>query len=679
MDLSSNVQELKGIGPKKALLLKKLGIETVFDLINYYPRGYSERTNVKKLCEVKENEEVLVHGIVLRTISKKNNYKKTETLSLLIDDGTARAEVLFFNAKYLKKAIKSGEQYSFYGKAHIQHERIQFVHPEFYKESADFVAGIIPIYPLTLGITQNEMKKWQKTAASLINEINEYIPEGILLKERLCPITHAIKHIHFPQDKQKLKEARFRLIYEEFLLLELMLLSGKSGISGKEGIAFSSNEDCSEFINSLPYSLTTGQARTVNEIICDMNSSKVMNRLIQGDVGSGKTVVAEIALFKAVKDGYQGVIMAPTEILALQHFDGLTKAFKPFNIKVGFLSGSLKAAEKRKTLEELKNGEIDVLVGTHAVISNDVIFYNLGIVITDEQHRFGVNQRKLLGAKGNYPDTLVMTATPIPRTLAVILYGELDISVIDTLPVGRKEITTKVIDDNNRLKAYEFMLSEVKKGRQCYVVAPLIEDSENLELRSAESIYQEIKNGTNEVKVALLHGDMKQIEKDRIMDAFNKGAIDVLVSTVVIEVGINVPNATLMIIENAERFGLAQLHQLRGRVGRGSNKSYCILINNGTTDISKERADIMATTSNGFIISEKDLELRGPGEFFGTRQHGIPEFKIANLLKHVRVLEMAKNTAKLILEEDPGLCSEKYKMLKTKIEMTYKENDLMQI
>ncbi len=430
---------------------------------------------------------------------------------------------------------------------------------------------------------------------------------------------------------------------------------------------FSPGEKAEAYIRGLGYRLTSAQKRVTEEILSDLSSGNVMNRLVQGDVGSGKTVVAEIALYKAVKSGFQGVMMAPTEILAKQHYSGLSKSFAPHGIKVGLLTGSMGSKEKRETLRELAEGRIQILVGTHAIIQPDVVFHKLGLVVTDEQHRFGVNQRTALSEKGENPHVLVMTATPIPRTLAVILYGDLDISIIDELPPGRQKITTRAIDQSQRNACYDFVEKELQKGRQAYVVAPLIDESETLDVKSAEELYQELSGRFKGVQTALLHGAMKQQEKDGIMERFYNNEIQVLVSTVVIEVGINVPNATVMVIENAERFGLAQLHQLRGRVGRGSHRSYCVLISHNPSEIAQQRAQIMAESQDGFYIAEQDLKLRGPGEIFGTRQHGVPDLLLADLAKHIKILNDVKQEAQRITEEDPLLESETYSGLRRRV------------
>ena len=512
------------------------------------------------------------------------------------------------------------------------------------------------------------MRKWQREAQESAKSAEEFLPEDIIRRHHLCSYAYALSNIHFPQDEIRFKEAKYRLIFDEMLVLQTGLFAVKAGSAEKKkGISFSREVDVSEYIDSLSYPLTSAQKRAVSEIIGNMESETVMNRLLQGDVGSGKTAVAEIAMFKAARSGFQAVLMAPTEILAKQHYDGIKNRFSAFGIETGFLSGSVNKKEREETLARLQEGRIAILIGTHAVIQPDVKFQNLGLVITDEQHRFGVNHRALLGEKGKNPDMLVMTATPIPRTLAVILYGDLDVSVIDELPPGRKKIITRAVDGNNRNAVYSFVRKQLEKGHQAYVVTSLIEDSETMTMHSAESVYTELSGVFEEFEVALLHGELKQKEKDQIMMRFAKGAIDVLVSTVVIEVGINVPNATVMVIENSERFGLAQMHQLRGRVGRGGIQSYCILIHEGKSEVARARAEIMESTADGFVIAEKDLELRGPGEFFGTRQHGLPDLQIANLIKHTALLETVKKEAVFILKEDPTLQSEKYAPLKAKI------------
>ncbi|MCI8631295.1 MAG: ATP-dependent DNA helicase RecG [Firmicutes bacterium] len=676
MNFQSSITEIKGIGQKKAELLKKLNIETVADLINLYPRSYQDRRYITPISQLVPGNTYLVRAHIINIVNNKFSYGKKKTLKITADDGSGRMEAVFFNAGFMANAFTAGEEYLFYGRVNKGYaNRLQMTHPEFSQAAKETLRGIIPVYPLTEGISQNEMRKWQRELNTYAENAEEFLPADIINRNNLCSYSYALSNIHFPKDEQKFKEARYRLVFDEMLQLQTGLLAIKKASSGKNnGIAFDKKIKTDDYIKSLPYPLTRAQQKAAGEIISDMESKNVMSRLVQGDVGSGKTAVAEIAMYKAVKCGFQTVLMAPTEILARQHFEGIKERFSAFGIRTGFLSGSVTKTQRETILEMIKTGSLDVIIGTHAIIQPDVKFKNLGLVITDEQHRFGVNHRMLLGQKGKNPDQIVMTATPIPRTLAVILYGDLDISVIDELPPGRQSITTKTVDETRRIDAYRFVKGQIEKGRQAYVVAPLIEDSDTINVRSAESVYDELHRFFSENTVALLHGEMKQKEKDDIMERFKNGKIDILVSTVVIEVGINVPNATVMVIENSERFGLAQLHQLRGRVGRGEHKSYCILINSSKSEIAAQRAEIMINTSDGFIIAEKDLELRGPGEFFGTRQHGVPDLKIANLVKHIDMLETVKKESLVILAEDPLLESEKYAGLKTKIIKTFNGN-----
>ncbi|MFR6257496.1 MAG: ATP-dependent DNA helicase RecG [Anaerovoracaceae bacterium] len=669
MKLYDSVNCIKGIGPKKSDSLRKLKINTVEDMLFFFPRDYEDRRRITKIGDIDEASQVLIKAEITLIINNGYKYGRKQQLKLLVTDDTGSLEVVFFNAGYLQGKFKAGEVFLFYGKVDFNFGRAQMRHPEFYddKESNDS-SGILPVYPLSRGITQKDMRNWQRQIKDMSRDIEDFLPHEIVSKNRLCSIEYAIENVHFPEEKQKLLEAKYRLIFDELIVLQTGLFAVRENIKkGKNGIAFSKEAKIKPYIDSMEYSLTRAQIRCVKEIETDLESSKVMNRLVQGDVGSGKTAVAEIAMYKAVCSGYQAVLMAPTEILARQHFEGLKERFGVHKIKVGFLSGSVPISEKRSTLKALKTGEIQILIGTHAVIQPDVEFLNLGLAITDEQHRFGVNQRIKLKEKGSNPNILVMTATPIPRTLAVILYGDLDISVIDEMPPGRQKTETKNFTQENREKCYREVENQINMGRQAYVVAPLIDDSDNMDLKSAHKIHNELQSRFKKHKVALLHGSMKQDEKDNIMKSFYEGNIDVLVATVVIEVGINVPNASVMVIENAERFGLAQLHQLRGRVGRGGYKSYCFLITEGSSEIAKKRAEIMESSSDGFYIAEEDLKLRGPGEIFGTRQHGIPNLNISDLSKHADVLNNAKEEAKNILKKDPNLENPENQPLKRRI------------
>lgn len=679
MNLNDRVTTIKGIGPKKAEALYKISINKIEDFLYFYPRAYQDRRQVTKIGELENGSLALVQGKVKLKI--KGGYGKKQTLKLLVSDDSGSMEVVFFNAKFLINKFEPEDEFTFYGKVSNEFGKFKMLHPEFLKTEENYMHGIIPIYPLTTGISQQDMYKWQNIANHLLPQAQEPLTEDIIEKNKLCDLKYALDNIHFPKDKSHLKIAKYRLVFDELLFLQIGLLSVKNRITSEEkGISFNKNINIQDFIKNLPYPLTNAQKKVIDEINDDMESDKVMNRLVQGDVGSGKTVVAEAALYKAVKSGFQGVLMAPTELLARQHFEGLRREFEGLGIEIGFLSGSMSAKNKNNTLERLAQGKIHILVGTHAIIQPTVLFKNLGIVITDEQHRFGVNQRNLLAEKGQNPDVLVMTATPIPRTLAVIIYGDLDISVIDELPPGRQQIITKAFTQKKKESAYSFVRQQIQEGRQAYVVAPLIEESEALEnVLSAEELYEQLQKDFCDVKIALLHGAMKQTEKDDVMEKFYEGIIKILVSTVVIEVGINVPNASIMLIENAERFGLAQLHQLRGRVGRGKHQSYCFLLTAGESPVSKERIKIMTATSDGFAIAEKDLELRGPGEFFGIRQHGLPDLKIADLIRHINILNIAREEAKAILEKDPKLLSHEMAEIRERTVKLFGENAVLSI
>lgn len=666
-----SVTAVSGIGPKKAQLLLNLGIRTVEDLYLHYPRDYEDRREITPVCQMSEERKILVRARVRNV--RSSGYGRNQNVYLICEDNTGSFEALFFHAGFIKNTVKTGMEYDFYGYADLKRSVPRMIHPEF-APANDENRGIIPIYPLTKGISNNEMRKWQKR---LLDEADyeEYLPDKILERNNLCSLPYALSNVHFPEERQKLAESKYRIVFDELLTMQLGIMLMKSRYAGKTGgIMFSPSVDEGDYIDTMPYQLTRAQRKAVQEIIEDMESPAVMNRLLQGDVGSGKTAVAEIALFKAVKSGYQAVLMAPTEILAVQHFEGISKAFSAFGIKVSFLGGKMKAAERRDTLAGIEDGSVDVVIGTHAVISETVHFRKLGLVITDEQHRFGVNQRTLLGNKGEHPDRLVMTATPIPRTLAVVLYGDLDVSIIDELPAGRLPVKTKALDGKKRKDAYDIVREELEKGHQGYVVTPLIDENEDLDILSVNEVYAELKDKFSEYSVAMLHGEMKSSEKDEIMAEFYAGNIHLLVSTVVIEVGINVPNATVMVIENAERFGLAQLHQLRGRVGRGKAQAQCLLITEGKSEVARERAAIMEKSNDGFFIAEEDLKLRGPGEIFGTRQHGLPDLRMADLVRHVKVLKAAGEEAKRIANEDPFLESDEYAPLMEKITNIFGED-----
>lgn len=677
LKLSDGICTLKGVGSKRAEALKKLNIETIEDMLLFFPRRYEDRRNISTIMQAPLNQEVLLKVKVISKQLVGNPYSKKRLLKVLAEDNTATVELLFFNGKYLEPYFVSGNEFVLFGKMNINNGRRQMSHPEFHKpgEKAD-VRGILPVYPLTEGVTQNQMRVWQGEIkeSGVCGDFTEWLPQSIIDENRLCSPSYAVENIHFPSEERRVLEARYRLIFEELLTLETGLFYIKHGVKAEEkSSCVSSNISVSEFENNLRFELTEGQKKVFAEIERDMESDKVMNRLVQGDVGSGKTAVAELAMFKAVKSGFQAAMMAPTELLAKQHIATVKRDFEPFGIRAELLCSATKPKERAEILRGLSDGDIDILVGTHAMIQPDVVFANLGLVITDEQHRFGVNQRELFSQKGKNPDILVMTATPIPRTLAVILYGDLDISVIDTLPIGRKPIRTFSRQQNARGKIYDFVSEQVRQGRQAYVVTPLIEESEKIDCKSAEEVYDELCSRYPNISFGLVHGAMKQQEKDEVMLRFASGEVDVLVSTVVIEVGIDVPNATVMVIENSERFGLAQLHQLRGRVGRGEYQSYCILISGSDSKDSQKRNEIMCSTTDGFEIAEEDLKIRGPGEIFGTKQHGLPELKISDLVRNTEILEKAKNTAAEVIKNDPELSSQENAELKKRIKKMFGE------
>ena len=535
---------------------------------------------------------------------------------------------------------------------------------------------IIPIYPSIYELTQNTLKNIISNGLLQTNgKLEETLPDYLLKEYNLLDINSAIQSIHFPENFNEYNKARKRLVFEELLIMQLALLSLKNNYSkDKDGICFSKNVHMSDVIDSLPFKLTKAQLRVLDEIDSDMESDKPMNRLLQGDVGSGKTAVSIVASYKAVKSGYQVAIMAPTAILARQHLENFRKMLKDFDIKCELLVSGITKKQKEDILLRLKNGDIDILIGTHAILEDNVEFKNLGFVVTDEQHRFGVRQRAKISSKGEKPDVLVMTATPIPRTLALILYGDLDISIINELPPNRQKIDTFAVRSNMDARVNNFIKEQINDGRQVYIVCPLVEDSEEIEAKSVLEIAEKYKNETfKDYKVEYMHGKLKPKEKDAIMQDFKDGKIDILISTTVIEVGVDVPNANIMVIENAERFGLATLHQLRGRVGRGKYKSYCILKYKGNSEQIRQRMEIMTKTNDGFVVSEKDLELRGSGEFFGTKQHGLPEFKIANLFEDVEVLKSVQSVALKIMKDDPKLDEDKNKILKKQVEEKFKE------
>lgn len=663
VDLDKDVKYVKTVGPNRVKLLNKLNIYTLKDLIEYYPRDYEDRSKPKNLYECTDGEEVLIEAMAAGRITEMHKGRMTIS-RLIVKDQTGTCYMTWFNQGYLRDKFQPGRMYRFFGKISNKNGRLEMNSPVYDEiDQSKNTGKIIPIYPLTYELKQNTLRKIiENGLAEVKGKLTETLPEYILKENNLWDINNTIERIHFPIEFSDFNKARERLVFEELLTTQLALLKLKNNYEHEtDGIQFSKDVYMSDVINILPFKLTKAQLRVLEEIDRDMESNKPMNRLLQGDVGSGKTVVAMIAAYKAVKSGYQATIMAPTAILASQHLESFQGILEELGIRTELLISSVTKKKKAEILEKLQNGEIDILIGTHAILEENVVFKNLGLVVTDEQHRFGVKQRSTIASKGKNPDVIAMSATPIPRTLALILYGDLDISIIDELPPNRKKIETYAVRKNMEERVNNFIRKQITEGRQAYIICPLVEENEDMEgLQSVIELAEKYQKETfSEYKVAYLHGKMKPKEKDEIMERFKNGEIQILIATTVIEVGVNVPNSSIMVVENAERFGLAQLHQLRGRVGRGEYQSYCILKYEGNSETIKQRMKVMCDTNDGFIISEKDLELRGSGDFFGTEQHGLPEFKIANLFEDIAVLKKVQRLALKIMEDDPLLEKEK--------------------
>ena len=676
LDLNQNIQFVKGVGEVRAKQLAKMGIYTLLDLITYYPREYENRTNIKEIKDFVLGENVLFKARVVGKIVTRRIRKNLTIHSFYVGDSTGNIKITVFNQNYLRNTIHEGDEYAFYGKVEGNILKYEMNSPEIVDIGKMYsISGIRPVYPLVKGITNNYVISLMKKYVNDKLQLEEIFSNEFLAKYKLEEINKAVCDIHFPNNFADIEKARKRHIFEELYLLELALMSIKESNIKLNGIKFE-NVDVTEFMEQIPFELTNAQKNCLNEILQDMNSTRVMNRLVQGDVGSGKTIIAALAMYIAAKNGYQAAMMAPTTILATQHYYDLSKIFNKLGIKVDIITGKTTKKGKTEIVERLKNREIDILFGTHAILEDNVEFNKLGLVVTDEQHRFGVKQRMKLTNKSENVDTLVMTATPIPRTLALTLYSDLDISIIDELPKGRKPIKTNAVFVNESMedRINLFISKQLDSGRQAYIVCPLIEETEDSDLTAATELYEKYKNDTfKKYNVGFLHGKMKNKEKDEIMQKFKNKEVDLLVSTTVIEVGVNVPNATIMVIEDAERFGLAALHQLRGRVGRGEHESFCVLKTRSKSKTSLSRLKIMESSNNGFVIAEKDLELRGPGDFFGIRQHGLPEFKLANLLKDMDLLKLAIDAAKETLKDDPKLEKEQNKNLKNMLNTKFGE------
>ncbi len=652
--LERNIQYLKGVGEKRARALNKLGVFTVNDLLYHLPRRYVDYSSPYPVSYAPYDEACAVKATVLQKSPGVRIRGGRTIFKVLCADDTARLELTFFNSEYTVKQLEEGREYIFYGKIGGSMVNRQMATPAFIP--ADDPLTRRPVYPLSAGLSPKIISTMVANAFGLIEDIPDFMPEEILDKYSLPSLYSALRAIHFPKNNKELETATRRLAFDELFSLQLGLrLINNSNRRRATVTVKSVNID--DFLGSLPYSPTQAQFNAIKDILLDFKGRYTMNRLVQGDVGSGKTLVAVSAMYCMYKNGWQSCMMAPTEILANQHYENIDKMLAPFGVKVGLLTASVKGKDKKLLLEQLESGEIDMLIGTHAILSDKVNFKNLGLVVTDEQHRFGVNQRNLAGAKGHNPHILIMSATPIPRTLAMIIYAGMQISVINQMPVGRKPVQTFVVNTGYRARMFNFIKQHIAEGRQCYIVLPAIEENENAtELQSVTKYCNEIvRPMAPSARVGILHGKMKTKEKDEIMAAFTAGKIDILCSTTVVEVGVDVPNAVLMIIENAERYGLSALHQLRGRVGRGSVQSYCILVTDKTNENVQERLKFLAANPDGFAVSQYDLENRGPGDFFGSRQHGLPLMKTAGLCSDLQLTEMAKEAALTLLKESPDL------------------------
>ena len=683
LSLSTPLTVLKGIGPKKAEALSIDGLSTIDQLLHYYPRKYLDRTTLTLLSKLSGGQNVNVIGTIQSIKMRKGKFKYF--LESIIYDGYGYLTLRWFNgAKYIKKALKIGDKLAVSGKVEF-YNGYQIIHPDFekLKEDEDPIntGSIIPIYPLTSnlknnGIDSRFLRRIIKTIKKSSISINDHFEKNFLLETNLIELKRALNDIHFAKSLIDLNRAIERLKFDEHFFLQLYLAyKNQKNLKIKSKPCFQNSKFDKKIIEALSFELTEAQHRAHTQIKNSLTNSSPMNCLLQGDVGSGKTIVSILASSIAVESNFQVAIMAPTEILARQHLKSFKKEFDPLKITCALLTGGMARKERDKIIDSLNNGKIDLVIGTHALIQKDVKFKKLGLVIIDEQHRFGVNQRRKLVEKGNNPHFLAMTATPIPRTLAITLYGDMDLCIIDEMPKNRKPVITKVIDENRLKRVYDFMVKEVAFGRQCMIVYPLVEETEKSDLIAATEMYEELsKNEFSNLEVGLIHGKMEKTEKDSIMNQFSANDINILISTTVIEVGIDVPNSTIMLIEHAERFGLTQLHQLRGRVGRGKNKSFCILVRRSFSENAKKRLNIMEETNDGFVIADEDLKIRGPGEFFGIRQSGYLSFKIANMKTDGSLIQKARKLAKEIIKHDSNLEGRKNIELKNKLYKTYKQN-----
>lgn len=674
--LNTDIRYIKGVGEARAKALAKLGVTDLRSLLSYFPRAYEDRRACKKIAGLVPGEMSCVCAVVAGEAKLSRIRKGLDLVKLRVVDESGALELTYFNQSYLKNTFHTGEAYVFYGRAEGTPRRLQMTNPLFEREGAHQITGrIMPIYPLTAGVSQSMLyKAVEQGLAACVDELPDILPEDVRLAHELCHTRYAYENIHFPTGDEALASARRRLAFEELFLLALglkLLRSRRTFVAGKR----CRDTDPSPFFAALPFSLTAAQRRAVDDIARDLSLERPMNRLCQGDVGSGKTMVAAAAIYMAAKNGLQCALMAPTEILAEQHYRSLAPLLTPFGISCALLTASTRAKERRALNEALRSGELSLVIGTHALLSPDVQYQNLGLVVTDEQHRFGVDQRAALSAKGENPHLLVMSATPIPRTLALMIYGDLDVSVLDELPPGRQKIDTFAVPSSYHARIYAFLRKLVQEGRQAYIVCPMVAENDELpDERKAVTAYAEHLQTEifPDLRVAPIHGKMKPKEKDAVMRSFAAHEIDVLVSTTVIEVGVDVPNAALMLIENAECFGLSQLHQLRGRVGRGQHKSYCVLVSDNKGEENRARLKIMSSTNDGFAIAEEDLRLRGPGDFFGSRQHGLPALRVADLSCDLSLLHETQSAAEQLLAADAELAA--HPLLKARTELLFSLN-----
>lgn len=674
MNEKSSIGKLKGIGEKTEALFLRIGVNTIEDLIRYYPRGYDIFEDPVPISQLEEGKTAAVTGAVFGRIQVSGN-QRLQITTLYLKDLTGTLKVIWFRMPFLRNTLGKGGPITLRGRVVRKREGLVMEHPEIYYPSAKYEEkrhSMQPVYSLTAGLTNNAVIKAVKQALDCVSEKMNILPRKVEEKYRFPPYVQAVQTMHFPQNKESFICARERFAFEEFLIFILSLRRMKHSETRVENpFSLPDHPLLARFLDQLPYQLTGAQKRVWEEIRADMQGPTVMSRLVQGDVGSGKTVIAFLALLLAGLNGCQGALMAPTEVLARQHFETISGMLKRYSIplKAELLTGSMTAQQKRKAYEKIESGSVSIIIGTHALIQEKVHYKNLALVVTDEQHRFGVRQREALAGKGRSPHILVMSATPIPRTLAIILYGDLDISVIDEMPKNRLPIKNCVVDTSYRETAYRFMKKQVQEGRQCYVICPMVEESEKLEAENVMDYSSMLSEEMgDQIRVGSLHGRMKQQEKDEIMDSFGRNEIQILVSTTVVEVGIDVPNATVMLIENAERFGLAQLHQLRGRVGRGQYQSYCIFMSPSKSKETKERLEILNHSNDGFFIAGEDLRLRGPGDLFGIRQSGILDFQTADVFQDAKLLQAAGTTAEEILAEDPELACPEHAGLRKCIE-----------